>query len=278
MDALHDDEIVRLVKSAPYLPGSEETLVQISDDTVVKLGYQYSSSRSEALAIDLVRASTSIAVPRVRRVIQHDHDEGDGLIVMDMVQNARQLDLCWPSHSCWTKFKVVLMMRYYMQQLRHIRSTTVTPGPLGPQPAKCHGLQFGYDPKGPFQNTKALADHFQRELNWAAYRGHTPPQPLDKSVFADLVFTHNDLNMRNILLDRDGQLWIVDWGWAGFYPTWFEYVGMRLAAQKDKHPDDWQSAIKFMVEPSFDMEIWMASIGYTFLPKAQRRLGQSSSG
>jgi hypothetical protein len=228
----------------------------------VKLGYKFSSSSSEALAIDLVRASTSIAVPRVRRVIQH---EGDGLIVMDLVQNARRLDLCWPSLSSWAKFKVVLTMRYYMQQLRDIRSTTATPGPLGPQPAKCHGLQFGYNPKGPFQNTKALADHFQKELGLAAYRGYTPPQPLDESVFADLVFTHNDLNMRNILLDSDERVWIVDWGWAGFYPTWFEYVGMRLVAQKDNYPDDWQTAIKFMVEPSFDMEIWMASIGYTFL-------------
>jgi hypothetical protein len=56
-----------------------------------------------------------------------------------------------------------------MQQLQHIRSTTVTAGPLGPQPAKYHGLQFGYDPKGPeFQNTKALADHFRKELGLAA--------------------------------------------------------------------------------------------------------------
>jgi Choline/ethanolamine kinase len=269
VDALYDDDIIRLVESAPYLPESDERLVQVSDDTVVKLGCEFSSSRSEALAIDLVRASTSIAVPRVRRVIEH---EGDGLIVMDLVQGARRLDLCWSSLSCWAKFKVVLTMRYYMQHLRHIRSTTAPPGPLGPQPAECYGLQFGYRPEGPFQNTKALADHFQKELGLAAYRGYTPPQPLDESVFADLVFTHNDLNMRNILLDRDEQVWIVDWGWAGFYPTWFEYVGMRSAAQKDNCPDDWQTAIQFMVEPSFDMEMWMASIGYTFSDEILNKL------
>jgi len=73
--------------------------------------------------------------------------------------------------------------------------------------------------KGYFPNTKTL---------------------LDESV---LVLTYNDLNMRNILLDRDGQLWIVDWRWAGFYATSFEYVGMRLAAQKDEMSDDWQTAI-----------------------------------
>jgi hypothetical protein len=104
-DALHSDEIIPLVES--YLSGSEETLVQISDDTVVKLGYEFSSSRSEA----------SIAVPRVKRAIHHDHDEGDGLILLDMVQNARQLDSCWLSLSCWAKFKILLTMRYYLQQL-----------------------------------------------------------------------------------------------------------------------------------------------------------------
>jgi hypothetical protein len=53
---------------------------------------------------------------------------------------------------------------------------------------------------------------------------------------------------------------------------------MRLAAQEDKYPDDWQTAIKFMVEPSFDMEMWMASISYTFLPTSRPNLGQGLTG
>ena len=142
MDALDDNEIIRLVESAPYLPGSKETLVQISDDTVVKLSHEFSSSCSEALVIDLVCAFTSTAVLHVRRVIKHNHDNGDSLIVMDMVQRARQLDLCWPSLSCRDKVKVILTVRYYMQQLQHICSTTAMPGPLGPQLAKCHSLQY----------------------------------------------------------------------------------------------------------------------------------------
>jgi hypothetical protein len=44
-----------------------------------------------------------------------------------------------------------------------------------------------------------------------ASRGYAPSpecQPLDESLFTPLVFTHNDLNMRNILLDDDKRLWI----------------------------------------------------------------------
>jgi hypothetical protein len=54
--------------------------------------------------------------------------------------------------------------------------------------------------------------------------------------------------MRHILLDDDGLLWIVDWNWAGFYPTWFEYLGMRLAARKNLEPSSWKTAINFVVD------------------------------
>jgi hypothetical protein len=56
--------------------------------------------------------------------------------------------------------------------------------------------------------------------------------------------------MRNILLDDDGMVWVFDWGWAGFYPAWFEYLGMRFAAQKDNETLGWQLATKLIAEPS----------------------------
>ena len=115
-----------------------------------------------------------------------------------------------------------------------------------------------------------LANHFNMELRFAedrASRGYAPApgcQPLDESLFTPLVFTHNDLNMRNILLDDDKRLWIVDWGFSGFFPTWFEYLGMRFAAQKDHECSSWLDAIKFMAEPHPEIESWMVKIGYDY--------------
>ena len=34
--------------------------------------------------------------------------------------------------------------------------------------------------------------------------------------------------MQNIILGDDGQLWIIDWDLAGFYPIFFEYIGIRI--------------------------------------------------
>jgi hypothetical protein len=81
-DAWGDDEIIRLTESSIYLSESD-SLVQISDDTVVKLGHTLSAC-SEALAADLVRIHTSTVVPGIRRVINHKE------IVMDMIRGARQ--------------------------------------------------------------------------------------------------------------------------------------------------------------------------------------------
>lgn len=41
------------------------------------------------------------------------------------------------------------------------------------------------------------------------------------------VFTHHDLAPRNILLAPSGELWLLDWDFAGFYPIYFEYASMQ---------------------------------------------------
>ncbi|KAK0233878.1 hypothetical protein IW262DRAFT_118740 [Armillaria fumosa] len=69
-DTWTDGEIIRAVESAPYLEGSDDKLVQISEDTVVKLGREWDSTASEALAIELVRKQR-IAVPYMRRAIRY---------------------------------------------------------------------------------------------------------------------------------------------------------------------------------------------------------------
>lgn len=220
--------------------------------------------------MDLVHKQTRIAVPRMRRLIEHYHAEGYGLIVMDFVTNSRRLKDAWPSLSFWQKLKVVLTMRLYLRQLRRVQHppSQNTPGPIGSEPQVCNGLQFGLDPKGPFPTISALHAYFVSEHEWAEWRAskyrapHPDCKPLDASVFSPLVFTHNDLNMRNLLLDDNDTLWMVDFGWAGFYPRWFEYLAMGYAAQKDRNPESWLNSVKYMAEPAFEIQEWMKRIGY----------------
>ncbi|KIM81825.1 hypothetical protein PILCRDRAFT_491430 [Piloderma croceum F 1598] len=169
-------------------------------------------------AMNLVRSQTTIPVPCVRRVINHVHPDGTGLIAIDCIRNGKQLHACWPSLSLWAKLKVILTVRFYLRQLRQIQDVhSSTPGPLGPHPSSCKGLQFGLDSKGPFLTTATLAEHFHEELRRAEDRYFRGRKSLDGSIFARFVFTHNDLNMRNILLDDEGRLglglvWLLPYG------------------------------------------------------------------
>lgn len=73
------------------------------------------------------------------------------------------------------------------------------------------------------------------------------------------MFTHNDLSMCDILLDDDGQVWVVDWNEAGFYPRWFEHLGMQMSATR-RLVDSW-GMTQFMGELAFGMKEWMKRIG-----------------
>lgn len=48
----------------------------------------------------------------------------------------------------------------------------------------------------------------------------------------DIVFTHGDLNLRNILVDGNGKIsGIVDWECAGWYPEYWEYTKAHFATR-----------------------------------------------
>ncbi|KAJ3983553.1 hypothetical protein F5890DRAFT_1522356 [Lentinula detonsa] len=264
-----DDEIIRAVDSASYLDGTDERLVKISENTVVKFCHDWETTVPESLAMELVYMQTRIAAPRMKRVLQHHHAEGDSLIVMDFIPNSQRLEIVWPTLSMWSRLKIILTMRLYLRQIRRTLSSNV-PGPISPTPLPCSGLQLSLDPLGPFPTVATLEAHYRKQIADAEYyasRGWSPSpksKPLPTSVFTPLVFTHNDLNMRNLLLDDRGVLWIVDWGFAGFFPPWFEYLGMLYAAQKDNNPESWQHCIKYMAEPNFEVEEWMQKMGYGF--------------
>lgn len=81
---------------------------------------------------------------------------------------------------------------------------------------------------------------FQHEMQFSEYL--IDDLPLDQNarglvskvhgVKHDIVFTHADLNMRNILVDGNGRIsGIVDWECAGWYPEYWEYTKAHFSAR-----------------------------------------------
>ncbi len=89
---------------------------------------------------------------------------------------------------------------------------------------------------------------------------HKGPLPDDDGT---LVYSHVDLAMRNLIVGQDGQLWLIDFMMAGFYPRWFEYVNMVIDAMLERgaeYDSIWWVIIPFVVDPYFCIYDWIETI------------------
>jgi hypothetical protein len=248
-----DDEVQERMRTAPPLPdaiwnfyhnffpgghtGPVTTRHNISvlcQDTVVKRGIPYYLD-PEVRALDYVRRNTSIPVPKIRRYITRG--ENCAYLLQEKIEGTR-LDKLWPSYSSLQRFLTAWILRGYILELRKASSIyhrCNVPGPMADVLRHCHGPLdlFGSRDQGPFENSTQLLDYFNK---WSTKGG---PRFDGSYSSQPLVLTHNDLSMRNIVVGQDGKLWLVDWGWSGFYPPWCEYVATKSAAHNDSAPKSW---------------------------------------
>ncbi|KAI0262044.1 kinase-like domain-containing protein [Gloeopeniophorella convolvens] len=201
---------------------------RIASDVVMKVG-NLDLLESEALAMSLVRESTSIPVPAVRRWFSY---RGEGVIVMDFVPGQTLKD-CWPSLSLWRRICVIWTIRRYIRQVRRVLVPGVSrskqfPGRLGSEPKLCYGPMFSDDyGGGPFSSYDELSTWFTRKLDVNRSIRKTPGADVSFDSSLPLVFTHMDLHPTNIIIGPDSCVWLIDWEFSGFYPQWFEYMVMQ---------------------------------------------------
>ncbi|PCH40714.1 hypothetical protein WOLCODRAFT_99149 [Wolfiporia cocos MD-104 SS10] len=182
---------------------------------------------SEPLAISLVRESTTIPVPAVRRYLTVN---GNNAIVMDYILG-QTLENCWGQLGFWRRLRVVWTIRRYIRQLQRVlvpgtpRSKQF-PGRIGNEPQLCYGPMFSVYGGGPFASYDELTSWFMHKLDVNQRIKKTPVEDFTFDSSLPLVLTHLDLNPRNLMIDHDSYVWLIDWEHAGFYPQWFEYVAM----------------------------------------------------
>ncbi|KAH7903264.1 kinase-like protein [Hygrophoropsis aurantiaca] len=270
IDSLSDEEVYALIEGTDktrstclnFPPDGNffhlltPSVWRISADAVVK--EQDSPTAYDAYMIDFVQSRTSILTPKVRRVlpVRDAVRGGQWWIVMDYI-DGRTLKLAWPMMSWWHRLRTVWTLRRYIQQLRRLSLPLPDkPGPFdGTDNAlRCQGMYFSEDGAGPFASFKEMAAwydykryclqaffHEQYGRRWSCPK-------FDMSH--PLVLCHNDLTMGNIMVDRTNKIWLIDWGFAGAAPPWFEYAhlaGWETAAiPQDRPPKSWQFFFRFI--------------------------------
>ena len=216
LDIAWGEELKRRLgaEDAPYV-----TVNRISPSLIVK-----APSASERASMALVRQHTTIPVPR-------DLCPHLSYLVMDFV-DGEMLYECWDKLSRLKRFRVACTLRQYMKQLRSL--TRPAPGRLGDGCAS--GVVFDDSVYGPFPSLRSFR-HFSELVAFHGWRAKAlraigANEAVPPLLCPDLsnwtpVFTHGDLNMSNVVLDRQGSLWIVDWANAGYYPPSIESIAMR---------------------------------------------------
>ncbi|KAK0430777.1 kinase-like protein [Armillaria borealis] len=271
IDLLTDDQVKALIDTAvsrndtvgiindPSITWVPATAWKIAPDVVAKR-----CNPHEPYVMTYVASrSTSIRIPKVRRILPMR--KGESLLgyssmwlVMDFV-DGDVMETAWPQMSWWNRLLTVWKLRKCVRELCQIPVPRPNvPGPFDStgKALACSGYYFTETGAGPFESYGAMADWFNHcrysllvdlHMGYGSFKPHLYPM-LDASH--PLVLCHMDLNMRNIIVDRRGKVWLIDWGMAGAFPPWLEYANMILfarAARKDRRwPKSWTFFASFI--------------------------------
>lgn len=111
--------------------------------------------------------------------------------------------------------------------IQEMESVTLdTLGPIGNCRNRFRGIWFTDYGAGPFPTLQALEDWCNHKLEICeTYKRAVEGTP--KFQFQTLVFTHQDIALRNLILDSSGRVWMIDWANAGAYPPGFEQAALE---------------------------------------------------
>ncbi|KAF4634077.1 hypothetical protein G7Y89_g4030 [Cudoniella acicularis] len=190
-------------------------------------------------ALKLVRSRTSIPVPRpidlllspTESFLVTSRIEGDPAGIAINECSNEEMSMMTQDLRSW--IAELHAIRLDTDPTRVISNATGGP---------CLDYRISTDPVGPFRNEKEFSESLRLGIL---------PDLVHRADHR-ILFTHSDLNMRNILV-KDGKIsGIVDWENAGWYPEYWEYTkchfGVRLSQR-------WLKMIEAVFENKYEEEL-----------------------
>ena len=227
----------------------ERFVVRVGEHYVVKYGRDIDLIEGENMLF--VRESCNVAIPEVYAIFR---DEGTNFkyIIMEHIPG-ETLKVQWEDLGGLAKATIAAKLRVNLDELRRIPSQGYY-GKLGRRPYfdeifMTLGEEHYGRICGPFETEsqliEAIAERYL-ETMWPR-RGEYLRRVLPTVLVGDLpVFTHSDLQRKNIIVKNDGTPYIVDWEAAAFYPRYYEYYTAMIAFGYYK--DDWHVSVGNMLD------------------------------
>ncbi|KAI1171204.1 kinase-like protein [Nemania sp. FL0916] len=225
---ISQEELAKAHKLGEFIP-----VYKVDSKTIVKSSERFRLSEAETMRF--IRNNTSIPVPEVYNAYK-DEESGHTRIIMEFIEGV-QLEEAWDTYSAVEKESVIAQLRGYMEELRQLKGTFI--GSIDGSWCDDHFFDDERGGYGPFQDE----DDFNAGIVKALRRARAPGRvdvELTCDIFLEvmkgneIVFTHNDLAPRNILVQGSKVVSILDWELSGYYPDYWEYC-------KAWRRPDWQS-------------------------------------
>jgi tRNA A-37 threonylcarbamoyl transferase component Bud32 len=232
ISTMPQETLIAYGKSAPVLHSfGGVNIVRLSHDLVLKSGRGVLASEGETMSY-VMKKFPGVRLPKVHRYFSVDcplsYHGTEGYIVMDYVDGL-SLDACWDKLSPDVHKDIATQVGAMVNQLQSVHFDH--PGAIGGGVSR--GIWFSDYGAGPF-TTKA---GFENWINWKLELGKACKQAsadVPRISCNYFVLVHGDLSPRNVIVDTNDQVWLIDWGCAGFYPPIFEAASAKHQVQFPK--------------------------------------------
>ncbi|TVY46255.1 hypothetical protein LOCC1_G004346 [Lachnellula occidentalis] len=215
LSSVSDQELTDMLSTAPKLHQyGAVTIVRLSKYLALKGGRRVSPS--EARNMIFAADSLHLPVPKVHRSFTADIPAigGMGKVKGFFISVATVSDM---SQRESVTSQVVTI-------INNMQSTTLElpSGPVGATAdEKFEGPWFTEDGAGPYATMQDLENWYNHKIDICIQYQQLPPDAT-RFKFDRLVLTHQDIASRNLILDAQSNVWMIDWGIAGVYPPGFE--------------------------------------------------------
>lgn len=241
-------------------------LVRMQQRFVMKFGVQVNPI--EAHNMLYVAKSTTVPVPRVYAIYQSPSENESVItyIVMEYVPGTTLLKL-WAKLDQVHKLSIAKTLRTCFDELRHLEHPgyfgNITGGP--PLDDMFSATEGAQEVKTSFETEDELIDciiriYFletgDRMAHKTQYYQHVLPTILRGN--GSPVFTHNDFQRKNIMVRPDGMPIIIDWEFASWYPTYWEYSTATYS--NGGWNDDWHEYVRMVLDEYPNQSLWLSTM------------------
>lgn len=241
------------IESSKVLKENEYRRVVLYDNCyVIKYGKSVSLLEGENMLF--VKEKQAAPVPEVFALYSKKMwGKSINYIVMEYIPG-QGLDATWAGLDSLQKAKISSRLRLHFDALRSLPTPGYF-GSIGKRPLEddmfwtAPGDDTNRVISGPFDSelelNNALVDKYTYNSGLehkAAYYRRVLPLILQNN---NSVFTHGDLQRKNIIVRDDGEMALIDWETAGWYPEYWEYASAMFACGAWK--DDWHESVRHIL-------------------------------